>query len=92
MYMDQFLNMPNRKQSDCSIQIGKRTMFQVTAQLNVYGNTQIMIGWDCLFARGVNFYTSDAHAIYDIDSKMILNPDQSIVIEDHVWSEMNIWF
>lgn len=29
--------------------------------------------------------TSDTHTIYDINTKEILNPNQDVLINDHVW-------
>lgn len=44
----------------------------------------VRIGNDCMFARGTSVRTSDLHAIYDADGKL-LNPSADVSIADHCW-------
>lgn len=48
-------------------------------------STDVTIGVDCMFSFGIEIRTTDTHAIYDVDSHERVNPDQGIVIGDHVW-------
>lgn len=49
-------------------------------------NHEILIGDNCLLAKGVIIRTVDGHTIYNNDTKEILNNDKgSITLEDHVW-------
>lgn len=45
----------------------------------------IKIGKDCMFSWDILIRNSDGHAIYDIESKKLLNEGGDIVIGDHVW-------
>lgn len=45
----------------------------------------IIIGKDCMFSNHVMIRTSDAHGIFDVASKKLLNPPGSVVIGCHVW-------
>lgn len=45
----------------------------------------IIIGDDCMFARGIWVRTSDQHAVFDINSMELLNKSASVVLEPHVW-------
>lgn len=45
----------------------------------------ILIGKEGAFSYGINFMTSDAHLIYDMESMKRINGSKSIFIGDHVW-------
>lgn len=45
----------------------------------------IKIGKDCMIAWGIEFRTTDSHAIHDLDTGKRINYADDIVIEDHVW-------
>ncbi|MDD3594353.1 MAG: acyltransferase [Candidatus Gastranaerophilales bacterium] len=48
-------------------------------------NTKIVIGEDCMFGWDILLRTSDAHVIYDNNSKEIINHPGDIIIGNHVW-------
>lgn len=49
-------------------------------------NEKVLIGDNCFFSSNIHLRTSDAHVIYDIDSKEALNDGQNdVVIEKHCW-------
>lgn len=49
-------------------------------------NAQVIVGKDCMFAGQIIIFASDAHTIFDINSKKALNKvDSSVTIGDHVW-------
>lgn len=48
-------------------------------------NTKITIGNDCMFSYGISMRTTDGHAIYDINTKQLLNSGRDIIIGNHVW-------
>ncbi len=52
--------------------------------LYVRGSTGIEIGRCCLIAHSVDISTTDFHPVIDCEG-LIMNPDQDVVIEDHVW-------
>lgn len=47
--------------------------------------SEIHIGNDCMFSEEILFYPTDAHTIYDNDTKEILNKTKPIIIGNHVW-------
>ncbi len=47
--------------------------------------TTIKIGEDCMLAWGLEFRSTDSHAIVDRKSRARLNQGKDITIEDHVW-------
>lgn len=46
---------------------------------------KIKIGKDCMLSFNIQFRTTDAHSIFDLDSKKRINLSKDITIEDHVW-------
>lgn len=50
----------------------------------------VKIGDDCQFSYGIHIRTSDGHAIYDDNTKELLNgPKVGVTIGNHVWVGMN---
>lgn len=45
----------------------------------------VIVGDDCMFAKGVSVRTSDQHAIFDMQTKRVLNDSASVIFEPHVW-------
>lgn len=52
---------------------------------NQADGTKIEIGNDCMISGQIVIRSGDAHAIYDKDTKKLLNPDKDTKIGDHVW-------
>ncbi len=48
-------------------------------------NLSIYVGKGCLFSHDIIVRTSDAHPIFDLNTKERLNIAKSVVIEDSVW-------
>lgn len=45
----------------------------------------VRIGKDCMISFQVNIRTTDAHGIYDLATGNLLNKNEDVVIDDHVW-------
>ena len=58
--------------------------------LQAESNLHVNIGDDCMFATDVCLRTTDAHAIYDVDTKEVQNPGKSINIGNHVWLGLGV--
>lgn len=43
------------------------------------------IGKNCMFAYGIMLYNTDAHPVFDINTKQIINRVKGIEIGNHVW-------
>ena len=48
-------------------------------------NLSVNIGDNCMFASNIRLRTTDAHAIYDVETKEIQNYGKNINIGEHVW-------
>ena len=62
--------------------------FSLQSSLFSFRNSKskkIKIGKDCMFSYNLEIRVSDAHLIYDIKTKEILNLPKDIEIGDHVW-------
>lgn len=69
----------------CNIYIGRDLDSTSSTHIKANERTNVHIGEDCLFARGVWIRTSDMHMIYDIDTKKRINYNKNIFIGKHVW-------
>lgn len=75
--------------SDCSIIIGDNTYIG-GAHIAVTGNHKsIIIGCESMLSDGIVIRTGDSHAIIDESSGTKINPEQDVVIDDHVWIAQN---
>lgn len=45
----------------------------------------VSIGDDCMFSAEICIYSTDGHAIYDINTNEILNRGKDVVIGNHCW-------
>lgn len=77
--------------NDNSITIGENCFIKRLAlSTNTANGFGISIGHYFLCSCDVGMRVSDAHVIYDINSKKILNFPQSINIGNHVWISQNV--
>jgi acetyltransferase-like isoleucine patch superfamily enzyme len=68
------------------IMVGKDTTMVGGGQvLSEASDQSIIIKDDCMLAHGVVLRTSDGHTIWSRESRELLNPPGSIVVEPHVW-------
>ncbi|MBP3922906.1 MAG: acyltransferase [Ruminiclostridium sp.] len=51
---------------------------------------RIEIGNDCMFSFGIQIRTEDGHAIYDMNTKKLVNKGGTCIIGDHVWVCSNV--
>lgn len=70
---------------DSLVYIGKNNNMTPTININVQEHQNIIIGDDGIIGSNATIRTSDAHPIYDIESKKRVNHSQSVYIGDHVW-------
>ncbi|OOH85099.1 acetyltransferase [Pasteurellaceae bacterium 15-036681] len=47
--------------------------------------SEVIIGDDCMFSEEILVYPTDVHAIYDNNTKEVLNKSEPIIIGNHVW-------
>lgn len=67
------------------VYIGKDNTMSATVNMDVQEHQNIIIGDECIIGSNTTFKTSDGHLIYDMDSKLRINPSRSIFIGDYVW-------
>lgn len=71
--------------SDSTVFFGKDNSIFSPFNAGVQESQNLIIGDDGLIFSGVNIRTSDAHAIYNANSKDRINFSESVFIGDHVW-------
>ena len=47
--------------------------------------SKIILGDDCMLSYDLEFRTTDAHQLIDMNSKEVINPPDDILLGDHVW-------
>ena len=57
----------------------------VGCQINLNEAAKVYIGNDCMLSFDISMWTSDGHAIVDLNSKSVINLSKDIHIGDHVW-------
>ena len=72
--------------SNSELIIGKNfSTKSISIWITVEPNKKVIIGDDCMFSHTIIIRTSDAHTIYDIDTRKVLNNAEDIIIGNHVW-------
>ena len=67
------------------IYVGRDNKLSPTIHINVQEHQNLIIGDDCIIGSNCNIRTSDAHIIYDSNTKQRVNNSASVFIGDHVW-------
>ncbi len=57
------------------------------AEVFINDNGQLLVGKDCMFAGGISLHVGDNHAVFDMESAVVLNYRKNpyIDIKNHVW-------
>lgn len=72
--------------NNTDLEIGRNnSMEDVIISLRNASKTKLTIGSNCMLSYGIFMRTSDGHAIYDTQSRRMLNEPADIVIGNHVW-------
>lgn len=72
-----------------TIHIGKSTSFETCNIITYNSKCSIEIGERCMFAYGITLFNTDAHPIYDMEHKNIINKVGDMKIGDHCWIGAN---
>ena len=74
-----------RGMTNCTLDVGKD--FYVNGQLFIEftDNTSVHIGEDCMFSYDITIRTGDGHKIKSLKSGEYINPNQNVIIGNHVW-------
>lgn len=76
--------------NNITIHIGKNTSFNHHVHFCAQeDHSSIIVGEDCMFANTITVRTSDSHPIYDGTTGRRINPNQNILIGNHVWVAVN---
>lgn len=67
------------------IYIGRDNKFSPVLHINVQEHQNLIIGDDCIIGSNCNIRTSDAHIVYDSNTKKRVNNSSSVLVGDHVW-------
>ena len=65
--------------------MGRDNKLSPTIHINVQEHQNLIIGDDCIIGSNCNIRTSDAHIVYDANTKKRVNHSASVFIGDHVW-------
>ena len=67
------------------IRIGKAVKTFGDSQFSVIEGQSIVIGDECLLAKGIQIRVGDSHSILSLENHERINHSQSVVIGKHVW-------
>lgn len=68
--------------------IGEHSSIESLSYITYNGGASCIIGKSCMFSN-VTIYNTDAHPIFDLHTKEIINPVRGIKVGDHCWLGMN---
>lgn len=75
---------------NCSIKLGNNVTMQHANHFNAQENGRcITIGDNCMLSNNIIVRTSDAHGIFDMETKQRLNEAKDVTIGEHVWIAPN---
>lgn len=77
------------KIKNINIKIGDNCSWESGKLVTYNANNYIKIGDKCMFAGNVTLFNTDAHPIFDIKTKKVINKINGIDIGNHVWLGMN---
>ncbi len=75
--------------NNCKVFIGENTTSNGMVIFLAEDNSEVIISKDCMISAGVQIWASDTHAIFNPDTKELLNLGEKIVIDDHCWIGYN---
>lgn len=70
---------------NCEFSIGARTSIETMSYSTFNSGSKCHIGSDCMIAFDVTILGTDAHPIFDLNSRKIINFVKEINIGNHVW-------
>ena len=73
------------KIENTDIHIGKNTGFESCSIFTYNSHALLHIGEQCMIAFDVTIYHTDAHPIYDVEKKNIINKVKTLSIGNHCW-------
>ncbi len=91
---DNFIYLGASKKFQATVVVeGKRNLFFFAdsatcnfAAFLVSGEDKSMIfGTDCMVSFRITARTTDSHAMIDLDTKLVTNPPESVLVHPHVW-------
>ena len=71
--------------TNCKVIIGDRTTIEQVEFACTEPSSEINIGSDCMFSRGIELRTGDSHSIFDMNTKKRINYAQNINVGNKVW-------
>lgn len=71
--------------TDTEVHIGRGTSFESCTIITYNSHARLNIGERCMFAYGITLFHTDAHPIYDLETKQIINRVDRMDIGRHVW-------
>ena len=83
-------NFPNHgKANNTKFIIGKNTSLEEVEYMTYNSNVFCEIGDSCMLSHGIKIYNTDAHPIFDLSTKKLINKVKGIKIGNNSWIGMN---
>lgn len=73
------------KANNTEFELGEKSSVGEMQYVTFNSGAKCIIGDNCMFAFDINFYNTDAHPVFDINTKEIINKVKEIRIGNHVW-------
>lgn len=70
---------------DCRVKIGDNVNCTGGCYISTAEGSTVTIGDDCMIATQVEIRSDDAHAFFDVETGLRLNPSRDITVGNHVW-------
>lgn len=71
--------------NESAVAFGENNYMNNIVSITASERKNVIVGSECLFSTGDCIRNSDAHLLYDLESKRRINPGKSVYIGDHVW-------
>ena len=86
------LNIYCMYSNDVSVNIEKNcSINSANIEMNHVNNLVFKLGADCMVSGGIIFRLHDAHTIFDLTTKQVLNkPLKGIIVGEHCWIAQNV--
>ncbi len=74
-----------KKIRDSKFFMGENTSVESMDYITFNSNTKCLIGKNCMISIDVTLYNTDAHPVFDLGTKKLINKIEGIEIGEHCW-------
>ena len=80
-----YIGAPDSPTDGCTVTVKKGCTSNGITIRCFEDNSKVEIGEDCMFSADIEIECTDTHAVFDIDTKELLNAGKFVKIGNHVW-------